>query len=345
MCCIGYVISLAFGVLVLAKGRLSLTSSRVLVGRPAYYVGGMLIGMFPIVFVLRLIIFGVLNTLMGPTPNPAALALYFAMVCIVAFTASIPTSQSAPSPQPGQPGVPAGNRPVTLQAPLSANHTERVHEPFQPSTKTGLTVRLGIASLVLSLVAEAMLCVVFLMAALLSASQPSGIKDDSAEAILIGCGLLPGLGLDLVAFGLALAALSIVLWLTRRRFAGRQTGSCRKRKLNHKPSAASSCAGEGFLDSARRVEPSAIEQTQGAIHSRHCSAARAAAEEIMGFLLRSDYGAFRMHWRFANSFGVSELLTLCCLRLLLCAADANCFSCHLDRPLTIECKQDKNHAV
>jgi len=52
-----------------------------------------------------------------------------------------------------------------------------------------------------------MLCIVFVMAAWMSASQPSGMRDDSAEAILIGCGLLLGLGLELVAFGLALAAL------------------------------------------------------------------------------------------------------------------------------------------
>jgi hypothetical protein len=216
MCCIGYVISLAFGVVVLAKGRLSLTSSRVLVGRPAYYVGGMLIGMFPIVFVMRLIIFGVLTTLMGPVPNPAALALwaevvaaaiYFAIVCIVAFTTSIPTSQSVPTPQQWQSGVAVGSRPVTLQAPPSANRTEQVREPLQPLPNAELAVRLGIASLALSLVTGAMLCVLFVIAALMSASQPSGMKDDSVEAILIGCGLLLGLALELVAFGLCLAAL------------------------------------------------------------------------------------------------------------------------------------------
>ncbi len=65
--------------------------------------------------------------------------------------------------------------------------------------------RLGLASLGISLLSAVGLFVVFVFAGVIEASTPSGMSEESLEAMVIGLFMFGFIGLDLISIGLGIA--------------------------------------------------------------------------------------------------------------------------------------------
>ena len=64
---------------------------------------------------------------------------------------------------------------------------------------------LGIASTILSVLVAVAIFALVVIAGVLHASTPGGISETSAEAIMVGLGIIGGIVLEFVAFGLGVA--------------------------------------------------------------------------------------------------------------------------------------------
>jgi hypothetical protein len=56
MCCIAEIAMMVFGIMTLVKGKFSLSRNQVIVGAPAYAIGGILTATLPVVFAIGIVI-------------------------------------------------------------------------------------------------------------------------------------------------------------------------------------------------------------------------------------------------------------------------------------------------